>query len=57
MGRQNDFIAEVECPGCHQSSQIEFQADVRLLEWTRFSLGDKLFGDPPMKGAPDGTGA
>ena len=57
MGRQNDFIAEVECPGCHQSSQIEFQADVRLLEWTRFSLGDKLFGDPPMKGAPEGTGA
>lgn len=53
MGRYNNFISDVECPGCHQSSEIEFQADVGRLEWTSFHLGDKVFGNPPQtKGAP-----
>ena len=53
MGRYNNFISDVVCPTCHQSSEIEFQADVGRLEWTDFHLGDKVFGNAPQtKGAP-----
>ena len=55
MGRYNNFIAHVECPTCHQSSEIEFQSDVGRLEWTTFHLGDQVFGNPPQtKRAPVG---
>ena len=53
MGRYNNFMSEVECPTCHQVSEIAFQSDVGRLEWTRFYLGDKVFGNPPQtKAAP-----
>ncbi len=53
MGRYNNFISDVECPTCHRSSEVEFQADVGRLEWTRFHKGDKVFGNPPQtKDAP-----
>ena len=53
MGRYNNFICALECPTCHQRSEIDFQADVGLLEWTRFHLGDQVFGNPPQtKDAP-----
>ena len=53
MGRYNNFIACVECPHCQHSSEIEFQADIGRLEWSRFHLGDKVFGHSPQtQGAP-----
>ena len=53
MGRYNNFLSDVECPTCHQSSEIQFQSDLGRLEWTQFRLGDKVFGNPPqMKRAP-----
>lgn len=55
MGRYNEFTASITCPLCGQVTEVEFQADIGVLEYQRFRPGDTVFGLPrQMRRSPVG---
>jgi len=44
MGRYNKFTCEESCPHCAADVVFEFQADVGLLQWRTYSIGNKISG-------------
>ena len=58
MRRSNLFIEQARCPHCGDESLVAFQADIGVLEWQTFQVGDRVFGilrnakKPPAGPAP-----
>lgn len=46
MGRFNSFWGILECPACHVEERIEIQAEVGLVQWDFFELGNPIWGRP-----------
>lgn len=46
MGMYNEFLGQINCPGCRRSFEAVFQADIGALELHCFKLGDQIFGIP-----------
>jgi len=42
MAYFNYFIAKAACPSCHRTQDFSFQADIGVLRWDSYFLGDTI---------------
>lgn len=55
MSRYNEFAGAVRCTACSRISEVAFQADIGVLEYRQFSIGDVVWGlAPEMRRSPVG---
>jgi ssDNA-binding Zn-finger/Zn-ribbon topoisomerase 1 len=51
MGRYNSFWGILKCPACHAETKQEIQAQVGLVQWNVFEIGDRIWGLPVESGS------
>jgi hypothetical protein len=44
MSRYNWFNVSVTCPTCGSTGEVDFQADIGILDWKTYSVGDVVIG-------------